>query len=122
MYNVWFEDLQVWGHIGVTEAERAVGVRLAIDLNVALSSPNPSDDDLSQALDYGALIQVVSEAVAEGTCKTLEHLCHRVSMKVFERFRKAEKVVIRMAKCPPPISASVARAGVQMAFLRPETC
>ncbi|HXZ24585.1 MAG TPA: dihydroneopterin aldolase [Nitrospiria bacterium] len=98
-------DVQFHGHCGCTEAERELGQRLSLDLEVEHSLAEAAAmDDLSRTIDYVKLIETVVQLGSRLRPALLETLAERLADAVLEQFHP-QRVTIRMRKVAPPVDA-----------------
>ena len=95
------EGLQFFGHHGDVEAERALGGRVAVDVEVraALSRPGPSDD-LSDTVDYLRCYDAVRQVVENRQHNLLETVAEEIADTLLSDAR-IDAVRVRVAKQPP---------------------
>jgi 7,8-dihydroneopterin aldolase/epimerase/oxygenase len=81
--TVMIRGLEVFGRHGVFPAEKELGQRFIIDLELELSDcPGAATDDLTGTVDYGALADIVAVMVAGEPVALLEHLAARIADRV----------------------------------------
>lgn len=119
MYKVWFSDLLLFARVGVTEAEREVGSRLRLSVEISVEKAPPTDDSVHQIVDYSKLIQAAREAVESAPAKTLEAVAARLAHTIFGSYAQVSFVQVSLAKLPPPTVDIVGAAGVTCGFSRP---
>lgn len=119
MYKVWFDDLMLFARVGISDAEREVGTRLRIGVEISVEKPPPETDSVDGVVDYAAAVSVVHAAIESGPAKTLEAIAARIADRVFNRFAEAGYVKVEVAKVPPPTVEWVSAAGVTCGFPRP---
>lgn len=107
-------DLLLQAQIGVPEEERAepqnviVSFEVTLDLRAAGGS-----DELSDTLDYGALVSGVEEVVREVPVRLIEHLAERISRFLLAR-PGVVGVTVEVAKEKPPIPQKVGRIAMRV--------
>lgn len=108
------KDLLLEGYIGVPEEERAQpqNVLVSFTLDLDLSAAGRSDD-LSDTLDYGALISGVEGVVQGEAVKLIEHLAERVAGFLLD-LPGVEKVTVEIAKESPPVPQTVGRVAMRV--------
>jgi 7,8-dihydroneopterin aldolase/epimerase/oxygenase len=75
--------LEVSARIGVRDWERAVRQQLFIDLEIPTSAATAAtNDDLRDALDYGAVARRVREIVSESRCGLIETLAELIATHI----------------------------------------
>ncbi|MSO45016.1 MAG: dihydroneopterin aldolase [Thermoleophilia bacterium] len=80
---VRIRGLEVHGHHGVMDAERTLGQRMVVDLDMVLSDDRATiTDDLAHTVDYVAIVDGVAEIVGGQPVALLEHLARRIADRV----------------------------------------
>ena len=113
--------IEFYGHIGVSAAEREVGQRFVVDveLDADLARAGASDD-LADTISYADLYDVVVGLGQTRRCLLVESLAEEIAHSILTRFA-ADAVMVRVKKCPPPIKGIIAYAGVEIRRTRNET-
>ena len=112
--HVRLNDIVLFAHLGVSEAERAVGQRIHIDLDLEVDlSRAGRTDALADTVNYEAVYQVVEAAVEGSRYRLLEALASAVISRVFETF-PASRVGIRVRTPNVPFAGSLASAEVEL--------
>ena len=112
MDRIGLRGIDVYAHHGVHPAERELGQRFVIDVDLwADCSRAAETDSLAQALDYTAVHRAITEGTAGTSFQLLEalagHLC-RLLLAAFP----VQKVRVRVVKPNPPIANFLGRASV----------
>ena len=95
--------MQFHGHCGCTEAEREIGQRLSVDLELELPLRLVAEaDDLNQAVDYVKLTQGVVQLGRQLRPVLVETLAERIAALVLSQFR-CSSVTVRLRKISPPV-------------------
>jgi len=103
------------GHCGVTEAEREVGQRLSVDLELACDfTAAARSDRLADTIDYHHLAEAVADLGRATRVALLETLATRIAECVLED-RRVASVRVRLTKPPP---CEVIRGGVTVEITR----
>ena len=90
-----------YGYHGDIEAERQLGGRYAVDLEIGMDlSEAGRADNLEKAVDYVHVYQLVREVVEEQQHRLLESVAEAVAGKVLE-LPRVEQVKVRVGKVPP---------------------
>jgi len=98
-------DIQFHGHCGCTEAERELGQRLSLDLELELPLAQAAEtDDLSRTIDYVKLTEAVVQAGRRWRPALLETLAGKLAQLVLDQFHP-RRVTIRLRKVAPPVEA-----------------
>lgn len=112
MDQVSLHGIDVYGYHGVHPAERELGQRFVIDVDLwADCSAAALSDALGEALDYTEVHRVVTEAVGGSSYHLLEALAGRLCAELLARF-PVENVAVRVQKPNPPIANFLGTAAV----------
>jgi dihydroneopterin aldolase len=106
--------LSFFGHHGVLQAERKLGQRIELDVELHGDFADcASRDSLADALDYTRVYDLVKEVVERRSFKLLEALAHSVANELVSTFA-VQKVVVRVRKPNVPFSASLSNVEVEL--------
>jgi dihydroneopterin aldolase len=112
--HIRLNDIVLFAHLGVTEAEREVGQRIHLDLDLELDLGAASGSDvLVDTVSYEAVYRLVESVVAVSRHRLLESLAGALITKVLDAF-PAERVRVRVRKPNVPFAGSLASAEVEM--------
>jgi dihydroneopterin aldolase len=77
---VSIRGLEVYGRHGVHDAERVLGQRFVVDLDMALAHDRAAaTDDLADTVDYAAMADDIAGIVAGEPVALLERLCRLIA-------------------------------------------
>ena len=106
------EGLQFFGHHGDSEAERSVGGRVDVDVEVLCDlSRAGRTDTLADTVNYVTCYRAVRRVVEEGSHHLLERVAARVADELLVIDERIEGVRVRVAK-QPPLSGAFRRFAV----------
>ena len=106
--------LSFFGHHGVLQAERQLGQRIELDVELHGDFAGPaSRDSLEDALDYTKVYDLVKDVVEQRTFKLLEALAGAVAAELLGKFA-VQKVIVRVRKPNVPFSASLSNVEVEL--------
>jgi dihydroneopterin aldolase len=95
------EGMQFFGYHGDVEAERALGSRLYVDVElVADLSVAGRSDELADTLDYTRCYGIVRDVIEKEQHRLLEAVADRIAAALLAEPR-AQSVRVRVAKHPP---------------------
>ena len=95
------EGMEFYGYHGDIEAERALGGRYRVDVEVRADlSVAGRTDALDDTLDYVRCFQLIRDTVENGQYRLLEALAEAIADVLLEQ-RHARGVRVRVAKTPP---------------------
>ncbi len=116
--RISIQGIDVLGHHGVDEAERQVGQRLNIDLDLYLDlSEAATGDDIHKTVNYEAVCNLVDKVAGEEEFLLLESLASEIGDKIIEKFGPAG-VVVRVSKLSLPIAIRVGSVVVEITRFR----
>jgi dihydroneopterin aldolase len=105
------EGIELWGRCGVSDEERAVGQRIAIDVRlVPVHAPGLVSDELAGTIDYGEVVALVRDAVEGREYRLIERLADEICSRLWSAFALLEAAVVVRKPAPPvglPIGAAV---------------
>ena len=103
--TVHLRGLEAFGHHGVHEAERELGQRFVVDLELELEGAAATvSDDLADTVDYGALAVDVSAIVSGEPVQLIETLAERVAQRCLADSRvQAVEVTVHKPQAPIPV-------------------
>lgn len=114
MDMVSLHGIDVYAHHGVHPAERELGQRFVIDIDLwADCTAAALSDDLGLALDYTIAHRIVSETTAETSFHLLEALAGELCRALLSGL-PIEQVSVRVHKPNPPIPNFLGQATVQL--------
>ena len=112
--KICLHGIDVYGYHGVLPAERELGQRFVIDVDLwADCSEAALTDDLSHALDYSKVHGVVIQAVQAQTYHLIEALAGELCRALLQG-TSAGSVSVRVEKVQPPIAQFTGTAAVVM--------
>src|SRR6266576_2759900 len=106
--------LQLFTHLGVTQAEREVGQRLVLDLRLDVGESDATVTDLVEdTVDYAEVCNLVALIAQQRSYRTLERLCAAIAERLISDF-DVEYVWVKAAKPEPPIPLPVEEVSVEI--------
>jgi dihydroneopterin aldolase len=107
-------DIVLFAHLGVTEAERKVGQRIHIDLDLEMELAQAADTDaLGNTVNYEAVYRLVESVVEGSQHRLMESLAGTLIGHLFESF-PAHRIRVRVRKPNVPFAGSLASAEVEL--------
>jgi dihydroneopterin aldolase len=112
--TIEISGLSLYTHVGVSEAERAVGQRLLLDLRLDVGEVDATvTDRIEDTVDYSAVCQMANLVAQQREYKTLERLCTAIADRVIDQF-DAQSVWVKAAKPEPPMALPVSEVSVEV--------
>jgi dihydroneopterin aldolase len=108
------EGMEFFGYHGDIEAERALGGRYSVDveLRADLRAAGRSDS-IDDSIDYVRCFQVVRDLVENRQYRLLEALAEAIAQALLREHPRAGSVRVRVAK-QPPVRGSFQRFAVEV--------
>jgi dihydroneopterin aldolase len=95
------KQMSFYGYHGEGDAERELGGRYIVDLEIEMDLLEAGrSDNLEAAVDYVHVYQLVRDVVEGEQHKLLESLAEAIARPVLE-LQRVEQVKVRVAKTPP---------------------
>jgi dihydroneopterin aldolase len=119
MDTVILSGIECYAYGGVSEAERAIGQRYRIDLELFLDTrPAAASDAIEDAVHYGHVHDAAVTVLRSRSFNLLESAADRIAVSILEQF-PVDRVKVRLSKLLPPIDGVVASAAVEITRDRP---
>ena len=114
MDKIILKGIQFHGYHGVAEAERQLGQKYEIDLELMTDiSVAGKTDDLTRTINYAEVVQRVIEIGTQGSFQLFEALAETIAGEILAQFQ-IEEVRITVKKLSPPIEPTLTYAGVEI--------
>jgi dihydroneopterin aldolase len=114
MDRIALQGIDVYAHHGVHPAERELGQRFVIDVELWTDLSASADQDaLRHALDYTAVHRSVCETAATTSFQLIEALALQICEGLLRGF-PVEKVSVRVQKPNPPIPNFLGQVSVTL--------
>ena len=114
MDTVSLHGIDVYAHHGVHPAERELGQRFVVDVDLMADCTGAAlGDDLTQALDYSVAYRIVCDTAAESSFQLLEALAGELCRALLAGL-PVDRVVVKLHKLHPPIPGFLGRATVTL--------
>ena len=116
--SIRLNDIVLFAHLGVTEAEREVGQRLHIDIDLTVDLGRAgASDHLADTVSYEKVYREVQRLVEASRSKLMESLASTLIEGILELF-PVDRVRVRLRKPNVPFAGSLASAEVEIARSR----
>ena len=112
--RIELRGLRLTGHHGALPGEQDRAQPFEVDLEVEVDLRRPgATDDLSDTLDYGALVSAAARVVGSERYRLLERLAQRIADEVGGA-PGVRSVTVTVRKLRPPVPHDLASAGVRI--------
>lgn len=114
MDKIILKGIQFHGYHGVMEAEREIGQKYEIDLELMTDfSAAGKTDDLNRTIDYARVVELVMEIGTQQSFQLFEAIAETIAKAILAQFQ-IEEVRIAVKKLSPPIEPRLTYAGVEI--------
>ncbi len=116
--EISLNNLHFFARHGVMAQEREVGQNYEVDVTLRLPDSQAVgallNDNLESTVNYAEAVEEVRREMSVPSA-LLEHVALRIARTLLARFRKVERVDVKLTKCCPPI-AGFDGAGASVSF------
>ena len=114
MDKIILKGIQFYGYHGVSEAERELGQKYAVDIEIDFDlEPAGRSDNLNDTVNYSEIFRLVIEVGTSEKFLLIESLAQKIADAILSRF-PIETVLVRVKKLTPPIPGELEYAGVEI--------
>jgi 7,8-dihydroneopterin aldolase/epimerase/oxygenase len=118
MGTIRLQNIRTFSFHGCLIEESKIGSDYLVNLEVKTDLRKSSvSDDLNDTVDYVLLNQMVVEEMAIRS-KLLEHVAHRIIVRIFKEIPSVSRIVIQVSKLNPPIGGDVEAVTIEMEEFR----
>ncbi len=119
MGHIRLRGMRFYGYHGALEAERAVGQRFVIDLEMALDlQAAGTSDDLTRTVHYGHVFDHVREIVEGQPAALIEAVAERIAARVLDVYSAVVAVRVCVHKPGAPVAGIVDDVEVEIVRAR----
>lgn len=112
------EGMAFFGRHGVFPAERELGARFTVDVELEADlAPAGASDRLEDTVNYARAYDLVREVVEGESCHLLEAVAERIAGRLLE-LPRVERATVRVHK-KPPLEGEFRSFGVELVRARP---
>ena len=114
MGTIKLKNIRTFSYHGCLVEEGKIGSDYSVDLEVKTDLRKSCiSDDLADTVDYVLLNQIVVEEMAVRS-DLLEHVAHRIIVRVFAEAPSVSRIKIGVSKLNPPIGGDVEAVTIEM--------
>lgn len=115
---VLLRGIEFFAYHGVTEQEREVGQHYHVNLAVTVDAKNPTEDQIHETVDYGAIGRAAIEAASTHKRQLVETVGQDIAEAVFKLDSRISEVEVEVLKLRPPVPFAAEAAGARLTFRR----
>ena len=117
--RIELKGIEAFGYHGALPEERRDGQVFYADILAELDLESASNsDDLNDTVDYGAIVDLVTEDIESDPCQLIEHLGGRIADRILFEFHKINRVAVTIHKPSAPVNGNVLDIAVTIERLR----
>jgi dihydroneopterin aldolase len=118
MGTIKLQNIRTFSFHGCLEEEGRIGSDYRVDLEVKTDLRKSAlSDDLKDTVDYVHLNKIIVEEMAI-RAKLLEHVAHRIVVRIFKELPSVSRIVLSVSKLNPPIGGDVEAVTIEMEEFR----
>lgn len=103
MYKITLTGLTFYGYHGVSRAEKELGQRFVIDLEIEADLEEAAKaDKLEKTINYVEVFELVEEIFESETKNLLESVANSIASKMLDKFN-IESITVKISKSAPPV-------------------
>lgn len=118
MAQIFVYAIEFYGYHGVPEAERTVGHRYTVDVELEVEESASLTDDVADTVDYGKIGELVVKIGTEQQVRTVERLAHVIAQAMLDTFPTSNWATVSVFKPHPPMPVIASQAGVTLTLHR----
>ena len=108
------KNIRTYSYHGCLIEEGKIGSDYTVNLEVKTDLRKSSiTDNLKDTVDYVHLNRIVVEEMAIRS-DLLEHVAHRIIMRIFEEVPEISRIIVAVSKINPPIGGDVEAVTIEM--------
>jgi dihydroneopterin aldolase len=117
--RIELKGIEAFGYHGVFPEERKNGQVFYADILAELDLESASNsDDLNDTVDYGAIVDLVTEDIESEPCQLIEHLGGRIADRILFEFHKINRIAVTIHKPSAPVNGNVLDIAVTIERIR----
>lgn len=114
MGTIKLQNIRTYSFHGCLEEEARIGSDYRVDLEIKTDLRKSAvSDELNDTVDYVLLNRIVTEEMAIRS-KLLEHVAHRIIVRVFGEIPEVSRILLAVSKLNPPIGGDVEAVTIEM--------
>lgn len=117
-YTIELRDVHLYAHHGVMQQEREIGAWFTIDIRLELNDFSCAENDMIDGtVSYADVYEILRKEMQQPS-DLLEHVCNRISKRLYEEFKQITAIRITISKDTPPMGGDRLKAAVTISSKR----
>ena len=117
-YSIELRDVHLFAHHGVMQQEREIGAWFTIDIKLEIDDYSCAESDLIDGTVSYADVYDILQQEMQRPSDLLEHVCNRISKRLYESFTHIRAIRITLCKDTPPMGGDRLKAAVTLSSRR----
>jgi len=114
MDKIILKGIQFYGYHGVSEVEREVGQKYAVDITIPFELEQAGkSDNIEKTINYSKIYEIVMQVGTSESFKLIETLAQKIADSILDNF-PINSVTLKVMKLTPPIAGTLDFAGVEI--------
>ena len=106
---------EIYGHHGVTAAEREIGQKFRIDVELGLPLEDPGKSDkVEDTVDYRLVFKIVESVTRDRRYRLIEAMADDIAIGLLRQFDRIEEVCVRVKKPGAALGGILQHAEVEI--------
>ncbi len=98
--------------VGHFDEEKIIGNKISIDLRIGIKKTKAGKtDNIDDAVDYVRVYELVEKEMKK-ECNLIENVAERITSKILKKFKKVEKVEVKVSKLAPQFGGIVSEVSI----------
>ena len=116
---IFLDRICFFAHHGIGEQETLAGNEFTVSLRLQVNIAHAMQtDDVADTVSYADVYEIVKAEMAIPS-RLLEHVCGRITDRLFRNFPQIEEIELKLSKRNPPMGADIETAGIEVRLNRP---
>lgn len=117
-YTIELRDVHLFARHGVMPQEREIGAWFTIDIRIEIiDSCCAHSDSIDGTVSYADVYGILCEEMRVPS-NLLEHVCNRISQRLYDTFAQITAINITLCKDTPPMGGDRLKAAVTLSSKR----
>ncbi len=115
---ITIENMEFYAYHGCFTEEQAIGTHFFVDVKFTQDSTLAvKTDDIEDTVNYLSVYQSIKKEMSQNS-RLIEHLAHRVLLRLFKDFAEIQTANITIKKMNPPLGGKMQHVAVTMQLSR----
>lgn len=118
MAKIILENMEFYAHHGVMDHEKALGNTFMVSVEMEVNTEKAGiTDHLEDTINYALVYSAIRKQI-EIPSNLIEHVAHRISDKLMNKFMRIQHLKLTFSKLNPPLEGKVEKVSIVIEKLR----